>query len=190
MSERSTGSATSSMWISAATPQRRHFPLKGSQKREKYTLPGTWWRIHQVICCRLVGFHRVKRRKICVWMMKCWLWDGTKKKAAGASWRARASIAIFVGTSYSTSLSVHNVLVLKQNHIYITDDGWDYFRNRTKGMVGDVGVYNVEDGSLELCDHPDLQLKWPPTVWIMWNPWRTRTEHSRAEQSVSTRANH
>ena len=52
-----------------------------------------------------------------------------------------------MGTSYSTSLSVHNVLVLKQNHIYFTDDGWDYFRNRTKGMVGDVGVYNVEDGS-------------------------------------------
>ncbi|CAN6335506.1 unnamed protein product [Urochloa humidicola] len=73
--------------------------------------------------------------------------------------------AFFVGTSYSTCLSVKDYPHLLPNHIYFDDDN-EYWLREKEGRR-DVGVYSYEDDTVTDIVSPQPWPNWPPPVWII-----------------------
>ncbi|XP_020113213.1 putative F-box protein At4g22660 [Ananas comosus] len=75
--------------------------------------------------------------------------------------------ALFVGVGSSVLLSGKEVRGLRRNCVYFTDDRWNLrFSEDVKGDRRDVGIYCLEDGSVQPCLPPDDRFNWPPPVWI------------------------
>lgn len=80
---------------------------------------------------------------------------------------------LFVGENSSLALRASDFPGCKGNRIYYTDDysEWNY-----DGVNGDhdLGVYNIEDGSIEaLPCYPRNSYsgrRWPPPIWVTPNP--------------------
>uniref|UniRef100_A0A0D9XWZ4 KIB1-4 beta-propeller domain-containing protein n=1 Tax=Leersia perrieri TaxID=77586 RepID=A0A0D9XWZ4_9ORYZ len=72
--------------------------------------------------------------------------------------------AIFVGTNYTTCLSIKDYPQLLPNHIYFDDDN-EYWLYR-KHLRRDVGVYDFENDCVSDVVPPQPWLNWPPPIWI------------------------
>jgi hypothetical protein len=94
----------------------------------------------------------------------------------GWSWVDVTSLedkVLFVGENSSLALRASDFPGCKGNRIYYTDDysEWNY-----DGVNGDhdLGVYNIEDGSIEaLPCYPRNSYtgrRWPPPIWVTPNP--------------------
>lgn len=94
----------------------------------------------------------------------------------GPKWEVVTSLddwVLFVGENSSFVLSASDFPECKGNQIYFTDDysEWNY-----DGVNGDhdLGVYNLEDGSIEdLPCYPRNSYSgrcWPPPIWVSPNP--------------------
>nr|CAD1837413.1 unnamed protein product [Ananas comosus var. bracteatus] len=75
--------------------------------------------------------------------------------------------ALFLGIGSSMLLSPEDVRGLRPNCVYLTDDWWDMqFSEEVRLARRDVGIYCLEDASLQPCHSPDPRFNWPPPVWI------------------------
>lgn len=94
----------------------------------------------------------------------------------GPKWESVTSLndcVLFVGENSSLALSTLDFSECKGNRIFYTDDysEWNY-----DGVNGDhdLGVYNLEDGSIEaLPCYPKnsySRRRWPPPIWVTPNP--------------------
>ena len=74
--------------------------------------------------------------------------------------------AMFLGNNSCTFVFAQDFPELKQNCIYFTDDYWE-FALSTRGNDRDIGVCNLEDGTITPCYPQDIpKLNWPPPIWI------------------------
>ncbi|KAK1285494.1 F-box protein [Acorus calamus] len=78
--------------------------------------------------------------------------------------------ALLLGDNHSLCLPVEGVSGLKRNCIYFTNDDEEKIFVDRHGLR-DIGVFNMEDGSIERYFH-DQQCLFPPPVWFMPNPQR------------------
>ncbi|KAM7502036.1 hypothetical protein LguiB_000940 [Lonicera macranthoides] len=94
----------------------------------------------------------------------------------GPKWEIMTSLndkVLFVGENSSLALCASDFPGCEGNRIYYTDDysEWNY-----DGVNGDhdLGVYNIEDGSIEaLPCYPRNSYsgrRWPPPIWVTPNP--------------------
>lgn len=75
---------------------------------------------------------------------------------------------LFLGENSSLALFASDFPGLKGNRIYFTDDYSELDYGGYPGIY-DVGIYNLEDGSIKrLPCYSDLT--WPPPIWITPNP--------------------
>nr|CAD1837416.1 unnamed protein product [Ananas comosus var. bracteatus] len=75
--------------------------------------------------------------------------------------------ALFLGIGSSMLLSPEDVRGLRPNCVYLTDDWWDMLYSEEVRLARrDVGIYCLEDASLQPCHSPDPRFNWPPPVWI------------------------
>lgn len=81
--------------------------------------------------------------------------------------------AVFVGFNYSVAYSTLEYSHVRKNTIYFTyDDAFMYFGEpqceyEEYEVNGDSGVFNLEDGSIQLlAPVDDLHDSWPPPVWF------------------------
>ncbi|CAL4980576.1 unnamed protein product [Urochloa decumbens] len=74
---------------------------------------------------------------------------------------------LFLGLSQSFFQSAHEYPQLKTNHIYLTDDdtGFALWKSHRR----DVGVFNLENNSMEEIVSPRLWCTWPAPIWITPN---------------------
>ncbi|KAL6995934.1 hypothetical protein U1Q18_006069 [Sarracenia purpurea var. burkii] len=95
---------------------------------------------------------------------------------SGPKWEMVKSLGdqmFFLGENSSLALSALDFPGCKGNCIYYTDD---YSESNYDGIPGDhdLGVYNLEDGSVEaLPCYPRnsySRLRWPPPIWVTPNP--------------------
>ncbi|ONK69710.1 uncharacterized protein A4U43_C05F25920 [Asparagus officinalis] len=91
------------------------------------------------------------------------------KSGRSARWMRMQSLGdqtLFIGSNSCRSLSTRAFPKLKRNCIYSTDDIWKkavHFPVETR----DIGVCNLEDGTMAPCCPEDIpRLNWPPPVWI------------------------
>ncbi|KAL5994429.1 hypothetical protein ACLOJK_024479 [Asimina triloba] len=70
---------------------------------------------------------------------------------------------VFLGDNSSFSVSASDFPVSKRNCIYFTDDHFEQYEPTPQGFF-DVGVYNFEDRSIELC-YPIDNAEMPPPIW-------------------------
>ncbi|XP_049360020.1 F-box protein At2g26160-like [Solanum verrucosum] len=73
---------------------------------------------------------------------------------------------IFVGRNEASCIDSSKFTGIKPNHIYFTDDWFDFDREQEGGVGRDMGAYNLEDGKIESI-YPELSISLicPPT-WI------------------------
>ncbi|XP_052200852.1 F-box protein SKIP23-like [Diospyros lotus] len=99
-----------------------------------------------------------------------------KLDLSGPNWERVTSLddeMLFLGENSSLALSALDFPGCKGNCIYYTDD---YSESDYDGISGghDLGVYNLEDGSIEpLPCYPrnfPSPPRWPPPIWITPNP--------------------
>ncbi|XP_034675006.1 F-box protein SKIP23-like [Vitis riparia] len=77
--------------------------------------------------------------------------------------------ALFLGENLSLSLSSVDFPGCKGNCIYYTDD---YSEDNYDGIGGeqDLGIFNLEDGSIEPLPCSHFRIRWPPPLWVTPNP--------------------
>ncbi|KAK1272729.1 hypothetical protein QJS04_geneDACA009775 [Acorus gramineus] len=86
--------------------------------------------------------------------------DGVQVKNIG-------DCALFLGVNHSLCLPVEGVSGAKKNCIYFTHDNYEaIFVDRHS--VRDLGVFNIEDGTIERYFHKQ-QCIFPPPLWFMPN---------------------
>ncbi|KAM7523882.1 hypothetical protein LguiA_013784 [Lonicera macranthoides] len=98
-----------------------------------------------------------------------------KHNPSNSSWFMVKNIGddvLFLGfnSSFSISSSSCPFTAYKKNHIYFTDNVTDFHREDNK-RGGDLGVFNLEDESIE--SFPGFKcpkLNWPPPVWVTPTP--------------------
>ncbi|KAL6654842.1 hypothetical protein ACP70R_008307 [Stipagrostis hirtigluma subsp. patula] len=71
---------------------------------------------------------------------------------------------LFLGLSQSHCLSAEECPQLKGNHVYLTDD--DRIIAWWKSSCRDIGVFNLEDKSMEEIVSPRCWCSWPAPIWI------------------------
>ncbi|CAN6372524.1 unnamed protein product [Urochloa humidicola] len=74
---------------------------------------------------------------------------------------------LFLGLSQSFFQSANEYPQLKMNHVYLTDDdtGFALWKSNRR----DVGVFNLENNSMEEIVSPQLWCSWPAPIWITPN---------------------
>ena len=78
--------------------------------------------------------------------------------------------ALFLGGNLSLSLSSVDFPGCKGNCIYYTDDYSEDNYDDSHGGEQDLGVFNLEDGSIEPLPCSNFRVRWPPPLWITPNP--------------------
>lgn len=78
--------------------------------------------------------------------------------------------ALFLGLNNSASMSVVDFPGIKANHIYFTDDR--VIAHHLFDHSGyDMGIFNLEDSTIEQLYMKDSELTRPPAVWVTPIPW-------------------
>lgn len=78
--------------------------------------------------------------------------------------------ALFLGDNYSIAVSKRDfpAPALKENSIYFTDDYWEGIISY-KDITRDLGVFSLEDGSVETFYPNGPQQTWPQPSWFVPN---------------------
>ncbi|XP_059630115.1 uncharacterized protein LOC132273101 [Cornus florida] len=76
----------------------------------------------------------------------------------------------FLGGNHSMSLSAHDFPEFKPNSIYFTDDCREQMDEDYLYGGHDMGIFNLDDKSVEPVCHGNLQRIQPPPLWVAPNP--------------------
>ncbi|XP_072970678.1 probable F-box protein At4g22165 [Typha angustifolia] len=71
---------------------------------------------------------------------------------------------LLLGGNHGMCISTKELPGFRKNCVYITDDAW--VMNDKIDERCDVSVYNLENGRIEPICPADLQLEWPPPIWV------------------------
>ncbi|KAM7500816.1 hypothetical protein LguiA_025230 [Lonicera macranthoides] len=98
-----------------------------------------------------------------------------KLDLTNSTWLAVDNIGgdiFFLGMNYSLSISSSDLPRYEGNRIYFTDDSWVFLYERERNIRGDsnrvdsdIGVFNLDDGSIERLPCIPRSL-WPPPIWV------------------------
>ncbi|XP_008810776.1 probable F-box protein At4g22165 [Phoenix dactylifera] len=80
--------------------------------------------------------------------------------------------SLLVGTCCSVSFSAQEIPGLKGNRVYFTEDYWVFLHaGAVRDAQYDVGVFRLEDGSLEPClPIPSPKPNFGPPIWVILPP--------------------
>ncbi|KAF8014629.1 hypothetical protein BT93_H0441 [Corymbia citriodora subsp. variegata] len=85
------------------------------------------------------------------------------------SWKGVQTLkntSLFLGCNSSFSLEVHEKHHIKPNCIYFTDNSLDISRYTKDGGGKDMGIYHLEDGTIELHSRGKSYSHYSPPLWI------------------------
>lgn len=73
--------------------------------------------------------------------------------------------ALFVGGNTPVCVSTVDAPALKPNCVYFTDEYSEFSQYEKEGRR-DIGIYNLEDGTIQHVLPNDTRLLWPPPLWF------------------------
>ncbi|KAF5737561.1 F-box protein [Tripterygium wilfordii] len=80
--------------------------------------------------------------------------------------------ALFLGSNESMSVCARDFKMFNRDSIYFTDDNWEDIESNFSGGGHDMGMFSLEDKSVNVPDEYKMEKTKAPPTWLVPHPWK------------------